>query len=107
MTTTTAPAFTFTRHATTRLLDMAVEPAEIQRVLTRGRYRPHGTERDREYLTIGRLTLVVTIPDEQGCRGVVTALWSSQHDWRCDQTKGSYKGRSDIRDNSNLRRKRR
>ena len=84
------PGWTFTQHALDRLLDMAVKPEEIQRTLLRGQYRRHKTRPDQEYVTAGRLTFVVSTPDDEGTRRVITALWADQHNWKLDASRPGY-----------------
>ena len=98
--------FRLTRHALSRLCDMAVSPDEITEALL----RPECVYRSKSYpdfdlFQSGRLTLSVARHREPGGkRTVATALWRYADDWEDDYRFEPAEGR-EPRSTSHLRRR--
>lgn len=86
--------FTFTRHATERMLDMALEPNEIQRaLLSPDEVKPSHKYPACDLYNSGRITLSV----DRSMREVVTVLWRTREGWLKDiEGVGAYGGRSEV-----------
>lgn len=82
----------FSRHATERALDMAVDSLELQAAL----FKPDSVDFSAKHgswnFVSGRLCCGVAQGDDD-VFVVVTVLWRSREDWRKDLGRGLYGGR--------------
>lgn len=83
----------FTRHATQRILDMALTPDEVRDAITSPTKVTHSKTYDCTNRTAGRVTLA-TRRDEDDVLHIVTALWATQQDWEIDYQLPQPEGRT-------------
>ena len=78
--------FEFSRHATERILDMALDPADVILTLTQPDWiRVSGNYPDAENHVRGRIALpVCKRPNANGKRTIITALWATADAWEDD-----------------------
>ena len=87
--------YTFTKHATERILDMALDPREVQLALQ----SPDEVKQCTKYPACdlydhGRITLSV----DRSMKQVVTVLWRTQRGWAKDiNGRGGYGSRKEVR----------
>lgn len=86
--------YTFTKHATERMLDMQLDPREVQSALE----SPESVTPCVKYpacdlYDYGRITLSV----DRAVKEVVTVLWRTREAWVKDiEGHGAYRGRSEV-----------
>lgn len=90
--------FKFTKHAVQRIEEMLVTPEEVKACLEdpakvyKSKSKPGALNRKRDWLTL------TTMEQEDGAHVVITALWSTDEDWRKDiETHGGYEGRTEAK----------
>lgn len=84
---------TFTRHATERILDMALEPEEVRAALLDPEHQwPSPSYPGFTLMRSGRVTLSTTV-EADGTLKVVTVLWATQEAWLQDYQLPTVEGR--------------
>lgn len=83
------------KHAKARALDMALLPHQIRNVLTAPRRvrPPNANHPGKELYERGEIAAVVTLPDEDGARTVITFLYRHRTGWEDDARFPAPKGR--------------
>lgn len=83
----------FTRHATQRILDMALTPEEVRDAIVSPTKMTRSETYDCTNRTAGRVTLA-TYRDEADVLHIITALWATQQDWEIDYRLPQAEGRA-------------
>lgn len=84
----------FTRHATQRILDMALTPEEVRDVIVSPvKMSASPTYAGCTNRTAGRVTLA-TRRDEDDVLHIITALWATRQDWEIDYRLPQAEGRA-------------